>query len=705
MNYENDSFISNPGLYFRGILHDIKKSRLALQPIFEAITNSIESIKIRQKSEEIVGTISVTIRHTLRTDESSEFDSIIIADNGIGFNETEFTRFNTFKDFTKGFKNLGSGRIQFAHHFKKTRVISRFKVDDKTMEREFYVSKNPDFLDKNAIVFHKCLKEIHSAEIETRVEFFEIIDNSKIYNELSNEVLKTSLLERYINYFCQNKSSLPIIKIINIIGGVESGVSIIDKSDIPDFDKKSEVTLNYWAPDPQTGIICKVDKSEKFEISAFKIQKHLLSENGLNFVSKGELVDGDYIQLEGLPSTEHVNGNRYLFLVSSDYIDQRDSNLRGELKIFSREEYIKSLNMLSGPEIFTDDMQAAINLNIKSMYAEIETAVNDHTAQIQKLKEMFLLSEDDAQSVKISINDTEEKILEKFYASEAKKVAKIDSEIKVSVDNIEKLNPNSRDYGEKLRKEVDNLIKTIPMQNKNSLTQYVARRQLVLELFAKVLARNLEVQVSSERNVDESLIHNILFQQGSNDAESSDLWLLNEDFIYFKGNSESRLVDMEINGKKIFKNEFNNEEEEYIKSLGENRSFKRPDILLFPEEGKCIIIELKRPDENVANHLTQINLYASLIRNHTIDSVEILAFYGYLIGESIEPRDVMGRVSNFEVSYELGYLFRPSEKVQHFNGGKNGSLYTEVLKYSTLLEKARRRNKIFLDKIISAKSK
>ena len=137
-----------------------------------------------------------------------------------------------------------------------------------------------------------------------------------------------------------------------------------------------------------------------------------------------------------------------------------------------------------------------------------------------------------------------------------------------------------------------------------------------------------------------------------------------------------------------------------MKSLGEDRLSKRPDVLLFPEEGKCIIIEFKAPDVNVSEHLSQIDFYANFIRNYTIDDLQITSFYGYLIGESIEDRDVRGRVSRFEHSIHLGYWFRPSENViAYADDRKDGNLYTEVIKFTTLLQRAKLRNKIFIEKL------
>ena len=133
--------------------------------------------------------------------------------------------------------------------------------------------------------------------------------------------------------------------------------------------------------------------------------------------------------------------------------------------------------------------------------------------------------------------------------------------------------------------------------------------------------------------------------------------------------------------------------------MGERRLAKRPDVLLFPEEHKAIIIEFKAPDVNVAEHLTQIDFYANLLLNYTIDNLHLTSFYGYLIGEEIEDRDVRGRVSRFEVSPNFKYWFRPSERVTNFNGGPEGSIYVEVIRYSTLLERAKMRNRIFINKL------
>ncbi len=696
MSYQDNQFITAQDLSFVGVLHDIKKSKTALQPIFECFTNALEAIKIKQVlNADLKGEINIKINASETTVQSTEFNSLSMTDNGIGFNDDEFKRFNTYKLTSKGFKNLGSGRIQFVHYFDSTTIKSIFEQDGKFYEREFVVSKRENFLKQNAIVKHRHCKESTATNTETTVSFSALLENSGIYNDLNEQTFKEKLLERYIHYFCYNKGKLPKITIEFYVQSELKGESTISQVDIPDIDKTQPIKLQY-SRKSKTGIE-KTDNTEDFTIDAFKISKNLLKENRLNLVSKGEIIEESDVSLESLAEKDNVKGNKYLFLVSSNYIDVRDTNLRGVLNIPSKDSFEKDL-FANQEEILIEDIQEEVNKSINTMYPEIEEVKQKHQEGFTKLKEMFLLDDETAKDINISINDSETDILKKFYEAEAKKEASVDASIKESIDNMDKLDTRSPNYEEELQKEINKLVKAIPLQNKKTLTQYVARRKLVLDLLDKILGRKLLVQQQKE-NYDEALIHNLLFQKGSMNTETSDLWIINEDFIYFKGSSEKQLSQLKIDGEKVFKTSFSQEESRYLTSLGENRKIKRPDVLLFPEEGKCIIIEFKAPHVNASDHLTQIDKYANLIRNYTEDKFQITTFYGYLLGESIEPRDVLGTVSRYEHSYQFDYLYRPAENVIGFDGRTNGSIYTEVLKYSTLLERARQRNKIFIEKL------
>lgn len=706
MSYAENSHITPKGLLFQGVLADVKKSRVSLQPVFEAFTNALEAIKIRAKTEKnLRGNIKIEI-FASETIDKPEFSKLSIIDNGIGFDDDEFERFNNYKDFRKGFNNLGSGRIQYVHHFDTTVVNSVFIQDGEFFEREFILSKKESFLDKNAIVFHKSFQKTNRTDIGTRLTFQTILEKSNIYDELDAESLRKTLLERYLGYFCQNRSNLPNIQIEYFVQGEKKGQSSITDKDIPPINKSETIPLEFSRISSDGKSIEKLKhKTKDFKIDAFKISQKLQKHNDLKLVSKGEVVDEPKINLDSMTEGDNFDGFRYLFLVSSDYIDSRDSNIRGKLTIPNIESFGKDTSLFSQEEILWEDIEANVNTTINSLYPEFEKVKKNHAEDLRKLMDMFLLDEESVKDLNISINDNESKILQKIYEAEATKTAKVDASIKESFDKLDELDTTSSDYAKSLEEEVLKLTKVIPHQNRTALTQYVARRKLILDLFGKILDRKLSIQNTSERIFDEKLIHNLLFQQGSDDPESSDLWLLNEEFIYFKGSSEKQLNLLEVDGKRVFKDEFADEVETYLKSLGENRLRKRPDVLLFPDEGKCIIIEFKDPKVNASDHLTQIDKYANLILNYSREEFALQTFYGYLIGQSIEPRDVLGTVTRYEYSSQFDYYFRPSEKVNGFDGRPNGSIYTEVIKYSTLLMRAKMRNKIFVEKLQSPQFK
>jgi hypothetical protein len=508
--------------------------------------------------------------------------------------------------------------------------------------------------------------------------------------------------------FCTHRKKIPAIKIIHHLNGKILEQVSITEDDIPLTDEERDLEIHYHRLSVDGKEFEKSNKLERLKLTAFKINNQDLKKNELKLTSKGEIIPDTKLELRNLAPHDQLDGNRYLFMISGGYIDERDGDTRGSINIQRREHYrqanASNMNLYTDEHIFLDDIESEANTTIANIYPQIRAKKEEKQQDIEKLKDMFLLNEATLKTLSFSLDEPEEKILEKVYSADSRTLAKKDAEIKKNIESLECLDTTATDYQDNLSKLASELVKAIPLQNRVALTHYVARRKLVLDLFGKILARQLEVQKLGARNIDEKLLHNLIFQQSSTSSEESDLWLLNEDFIYFKGNSDARLCDIEIDGRKLFKAQVSAEEERYLLSLGENRKFKKPDVLLFPDEGKCIIIEFKNMNVNIAEHLHQINQYAFLIRNFTEDDFQLDTFYGYLLGEGIEPLDVRSSDPNFVEAYHFDYLFRPDSKVLGINGRRDGSIYTEVIKYSTLLKRAIRRNDIFIKKLTGPKT-
>ncbi len=694
--YKDNQYITN-GLYWPSILKDFPKDKNnVFRPIFEAFTNSIEAIKDKQKKDiNHKGEIIIKIYVTDATAPNTfNFSSISITDNGIGFDNEQFKRFNTFRDNRKSYNNRGAGRVQYVHFFNSIEVKSVFEEKGELFERNFIIFKS-QLIEKESFVKHISCIKVDTQKTGTTITFNSLLENNEDYNNLNDQVLKKKLIERYIHYFCYNQDSLPQIEIELYSYDKLKSKSSISKKDIPKLDKEKVIKIQYSKKLGSNAE--KTDRTEDFKISSFILDEEILEDNNLKLVSKGEVIEKSEILLDVLEKDSNViEGKRFLFIVSSNYIDEKNTITRDDVIIPQKTFFLEGE---SDQEILKEDIQEKVNKSIIEMYPKIKEIKKKLDERVKKLKEMFFLDDEiSSDRSKISINDKDDKILEKYYTAEAKKISKLDAKIKKTIDDLENFDIKSVSYNEQLEKAVENLNREIPLSNKNSLAHYVSRRKLILELLDKILSRRLQIQ-QNDKNFDESLIHNLLFEKKTTNTEDSNLWILNEDFIYFNGNSEKQLDKLEFKGEKIFKEEFKEEERKYLNSLGENRLKKRPDIVLFPEEGKCIIIELKAPNVNISDYLYQINKYASLIRNFTKDNIQFETFFGYLIGESIEARDVRNADSDFKASYHFDYVFRPAKNIVGDGDRKDGSIYTEVLKYSTLLERAKLRNKIFIDKL------
>jgi len=701
---KENSFISSKDIHYDTTIKRIKKEKNPLRPIFEAFSNSWESFGngIKDYSDKKIDIILDLNKIELQMDVPQHygFDKITVKDNGWGFTNKDFSRFLVLDDDTKGPANKGAGRMQYLHFFNITEFDSIYNENGKNYERKFSLSKKASYLKENAIVKYEWTRLTEKNGTGTTIIFRDpIVDSAKdCYERLDPTKIAEKIIRNFILNFCTYKDHLPQINIIMNIDGAFSGKKQITKDDIPSEEKKFSMELTYKKK--ENGKIIDTDKKEKIEVRTIKIDADKLDRNKIILTAKNECTNTE-LDLQCLADKDIIDNKRYMFLLSSNYFDEKASTNRGVIELCTKEKLEKDDNELFEEDVLLeDDVVEEINYKIPEQFTEIEDKRKEIDASIEKLQRMFLLREEAIKSVKITVNDDDKSILRKIYEYDCAVMADKDARLKKQIENLETLSTTDPNYNEKLSQEVDYLVENIPFQNRTALTQYIARRQLILRQFKLILDRKLICQnKESERNEDEKLLHNLIFQQKSSDTEDSALWILNEDFIYFKGCSEERLSDITIDGNKIFKEDITEKEKEYLEEFGEHRDHLRPDIMLFPSENKAIIIEFKAPQVNVSKYLNQITNYAILLLNFTTQEYNLSTFYGYLIGENINALDIRHNDGDFKEAYNYDYLFRPAKIIANDNNGKDGSLYTEVIKYSTLLKRAETRNRIYKKKL------
>lgn len=702
----NDStkFWKYSGLKWSGILKSIKKSSNPFQPIFEAFTNSLEAIRLRGKIEtefQAYIKINLNFRSSLVEGKALELLDISIEDNGIGFDNTNYARLKTFKDDTKGFNNRGSGRIQMIHFFKYVSFESVYAEKGLKQKRKFTLSSLKQFVDKNTILYEDTSPHSTEEDIRTIVRFVEPLGTkeSKAYQNLQVEEVKKALLAHYLLAFCSLKPHLPQIEITYTLGEKEKRVKITP-DEIPDPTHQDvEFSVPFYQISADMKRLEKTSQNKAVvQISPYKISSKFLTESGIKVTSKGEVSGITKVKLTCIDPEVSLDGYRYLFLLKSDYFDSLDGDERGNIEILDKTEFKKRAKSQGyiDSQIILNDIEDEVNRKARDIYDEISKENEQFDKLVEKLQKDYLLSKDALKDV--SISDGIDGIFRKAYISDAQIIAKQNAEYVEAIQGLDELDPSSEDYQVRLSSLTDQIVGSIPLQNRVNLSKYVVRRKMVIELMGKILNRSLTCQQSSQRNIDEKLLHNLIFKQHSSNPLSSDLWLVNEEYMYFKGTSETLLSKLEIDGKRVFKDSFKEEEERYLTSLGQDRLKMRTDVLLFPSEGKCVIIEFKNPNVNVANCLNQVSKYAYFLRNFCNSEFKFLAFYGYLIGENIENRDIRAADGDFKPAPNLDYLFRPAKPVVDESGrNQDGSLYMEVIRFSVLKERAELRNKAFME--------
>lgn len=701
-----EKFISSDGLYWPGVLKGIKKASNPLQPIFEVITNSFEAIDMRSKlNAPFEPFITIELFYNETTDKQPDgLAEVHVTDNGIGFDDSNFKRLTIFKDDTKGYSNRGSGRIQLVQSFKQVMYHSVYCQAGVKYVREFSLSKAFQFMQKNAIIrLDKEEVVIGEKDNCTQVKLIELRDKNdvKFFNNLTISDLKQKIIDHYILFLCTNRESLPKIDIKFYHLSKCIAHTDITLSDIPMPSKDDAViSISKSRISEDMKHIEASEEKVDVKIRSYKISSNILPKNSIKVTCKNEVVDSVKLKIGSLPADKIIDGSHFLFLLSSDYFDNQIGDTRDHFEILTKADFkkiAKSQGYIS-EQLVLDDLAEGVNSVAIRLYDEIAKQEEEQQRIIKSLRETYLLSEEAL--AEVCPNDSPDDIVRKAYAYDAKVNANRDMNIQKSIDQIRNLNPSDDSYQKDLDKMVADLSSNMSLKDKESLSRYVTHRKLVLDLMQQILDRQLECQgIEGKRVVDEKLIHDLLFRQHTDEPGSSDLWMLNEEYLYFKGVSEYRLNQIIFNGKKLFREEISEEEERYLTSLGENRAIKRPDILLFPSERKCIIIELKTPDTNLALHLNQINKYAYFIRNFSTEDFMIDTFYGYLIGESLEPRDVRAFDGDFIYDPKFNYCYRPSKKIPDDTSSHDGSLYTEVMQYSVILKRAKMRNNVFINKL------
>lgn len=688
----------------KGVLRIVKKSKNYLTPLFEAFTNSLEAIESKygdQAAEH--GHIIITL-DVNKVGESFEFKKISVYDNGIGFNPENFTRFNRLFDDSKSKKNNGSGRIQYLHSFNATSIDSVYEHNGQSFRKQFRYS---DTLGDN---FTGQLFEDEQAtgESYTKVTFYtpKVKIDSQLFSQLTAVSLKDKLMCHYLLKF--TNMTLPKIEIKYLINGEEVDTQTLAKSDIPSPVTKTDLTIKFQYPhldqnDKFSWI--EKDKSSQLQVLSFKLPNSLLKQNRT-------ILFCDKTAVEEIPNvfkaTEHFGESQYLTAVMGPYLDQLgvEDQARTKINFPSRTDIENSaINDLFADEnsgyIFLDSIKKEMENKKYEIYPEMARLEDEQKQKVQEIAETFCISPDVVKATDFDANDkTNEQVLSKLYATESRFLSKQDARLKNIFDETKALDPTKKNYPAEIKKKSQKLLSLIPKQNSIALGRYIAHRELTIKTMEFILNNELLVQQKIKakkavgkkiRNKNEALLHSLLLPKKEQNDSNQALWVFDEQFLYFNGWSDMPLNEIKIGDELVFSPEIENHPQ-YKKTYGE----KRPDICLFPEEGKCVILEFKSPDVDVSQFLNQIPIYVRLLANFTQPKFKFDTFYAYLVGENIDDM----YLNSFKKTVFHGVWTSDPQQIRGLEPNSNevkGYLQQEVLTWSALAERAKARNRKFAE--------
>lgn len=657
-----------------GVVENINLRTNVYTPIIEGIVNAIDSINSSgRKDGEVIVTLIRSTQGALKFEEDAKPDikSIIIQDNGVGFNDENTNSFDTlYSRFKIEAGGKGFGRFMFLKYFEDVRVESIFRKDGEFHQRTFDFGKNND------MVANPKVKEVDNST-DTRTVIY--LDSLKqgILNK-KNSTIARKLLENLLIYFIDDKYTCPNI-VIREDGEKDIVLNDLISGNYAEIQKVGDQEFELTSPD---------NVSQKFQLKVFKIfypdnQKSKISLTAHNREVTDTPIYNYIPEFEENFYEETEQGVQKDFMIKSyvlgKYLDNNVLLERNAFKFpkkgsdmylkFSQEDIEREAARITNQlEIFKEEINLRKDKKKKRVLEYINTEAPWHKVYIEDI---------DFATIPYNLNS-------EGIDLEVQKV-KFEQEQSARVEVKKILESPSEDIDSDALKAVEKLSKA----NISELAHYITLRRLILNLFKKSLEIKSDGEYSSEGTV-----HDIIFPTKTNSDnvpyDNHNLWIIDEklNFTEFVSSDEA------LNGG----------------------TSERTDLLIFNKKmafrgdneasNPITIFEFKRPQrDDFVNHsskedpVQQVIRYVNDIKDgkfKTPKGRDILVgentpFYGFIVC------DLTKKVKDWLLK-EQDFKEMPDSK-GWFKWFSNINLYIEVLSWEKVLADSEMRNKIFFHKL------
>lgn len=699
----------------RGSLKNTKLSKNPYVVFEELLSNAIDSFLIRRDDDTAVSNLEVTFAVEFWSSDllGDEIDlKVTCSDNGCGLGDEQANAFLTkdtsYKDdlAISGIgKCKGSGRIQYFHHFADVSLDSTYRMGEQVLKRSLKFSDPQVQIELEQFEIADGVE----AEIGTTVELSSLKPNVRegiflgenLQQVFSAGSLKNAMLVGFLQRLVSLNERLGDFRIIFKTsfkkGGVEQNEEmLLEKADLPEVSNTREAKVK--ERDPRSGDELKTH--QKLTLSHYKLdaKTYDLPRNAIAFCAKSSPVKdvtNRYLRTK-TEQNNPVGGFHHIVLVEGALLDRCVNEQRDDFEEIP-------------DEIQGGDFLAKGTVSYQAIYDAIDEIIAEFVSPpdwkkevvVQSISEQFGVSEAMLadSDTRVRYGDTAKSVVERVLKKYQDRVISETEEIFDLKEEILQAEPDTDEFREKINAlswKYTASLKNFDMAN---LSQLVVRRAAIVEVLDLACRKKLQMQGSDVpgRRKDERIIHSIFFpmRKDSEEVTDHDIWLLNEEYHYYDYiASDQPLSKIEWEeGHKLFEDDIDDAFREILDRRADENSGKRPDIALFSKEGSAIIVEFKAPGVSMDDHTGDLSEYAHLLAAKS--GGKLKKVYGYLIGDEVNRLRMSGWTR-----FPTGQgFFRTSSLEDPDNGRNLGELYSEVLFYDDIVDRARKRIGVYQDKL------
>lgn len=625
------------------VVNNLAKNVDFLQPLFEAIANSLES-----GSRNIV--ISLDEEEKLDENQIGLIKGFTIEDDGAGFTDKNIQGFATLWTKNKYYIGCkGSGRFLWLKVYKNVHVHSEVAESNTLCDFDF----NMDF-SSDSIVQKPSSNKILSNK--TTMIFSGLLDeyktkkkNGQLYADLAD------IKERIIDYLLVK---FFLLKNDNINFRITLK-NLIDEISITTDDIPSLKTRDYLIKGIDD-VLASFSLLYRFSNDGKNSKKMCLCASNRSI----KAYDGDDLGF----SCNLPDNASFVMLVCSKYLDDRNSDDRESFDLL---DSLKSANLLNPITISMIKKESinVMNSIIVEEYPNIE-ALNQAETESAIKEKPYLAPYIEANTDPIKSKKSLITAADAEYKKEKEGTKKVFSEM------LESRNIDTKSFGEAVNK----MSKIAAIE----LAEYIFYRDSIIDGLKKAII---------DKATNEEMIHNIIMKKNTDghnyDEEKllNNIWLFDDKFMTYSYIASDKTI------KRIT-------EEMYPESETIVNGSKRPDIFIAfdsADDGihkrNAVMIELKGPNADIdekEKSLNELPKHIKIIRNN-IPNIDYI--WGYIITtiddnfkQTLDIRDHMHPL--FTKSDDSRAYYEFFEKI-------NAHIY--VLDLETIASDAKLRNSTFLE--------